>query len=155
MGVAWRIAKKKYVGTAFDGEGAYRYGGRWNSVGTRVVYASSTLSLAALEILVHLNPLIPMSFVFFRIEFDDAFLEGLEADVTPLRWKSHPPSKPSQRYGDDWVREARSPVLAVPSVIIPTENNLLLNPNHPSYPSVDISGPQDFAFDPRLSAVSG
>lgn len=71
MPVVWRIVREKYAATAFDGEGAYRYGGRWNSQGRRVVYTSATLSLAALEMLVHLQPPVVFRFAAIPVEFDE------------------------------------------------------------------------------------
>jgi hypothetical protein len=77
MPVAWRIVKERHATTAFSGDGAAQAGGRWNSRGIRVVYASGSLALAALETLVHLNPPVPFRFVTFRIEFDPGLVETL------------------------------------------------------------------------------
>lgn len=134
---AWRIVKEKHAATAFDGEGAKLYGGRWNSAGTSVVYTSSTLALAALESIVHLNPPVMFNYVAIPIEFNEAFLEP-------------PPS--TKDIGDLWVKEARSAVLELHSAIIPRELNYLLNPNHPDFKKIVIGKPEPFAFDPRLLA---
>ena len=75
MPEAWRIVKEKHAAAAFSGEGAARNGGRWNSRGVRLIYTSSTESLAALETLVHLNPQMPFKYVAIRIKFDDALVE--------------------------------------------------------------------------------
>ncbi|HEV7404973.1 MAG TPA: RES family NAD+ phosphorylase [Chthoniobacteraceae bacterium] len=149
MRQAWRIVKEKHAATAFTGEGAARTGGRWNSRGNRVVYASSTTSLAALENLVHLNPPILFSYVAFRIRFDPALLEKI-AHPWPADWREQPPPPSTMAIGDRWVREARSAVLEVPSVIIPGEVNYLLNPAHPDFPKILIRKAAPFAFDPRL-----
>ena len=93
---AWRIVKEKHAGTAFDGEGARLYGGRWNSRGTRVVYTSEALSLAALENLVHLTPTVAFKYVAIRIEFDDALVEKIALAALPADWKDEPPP-PSAR----------------------------------------------------------
>ena len=77
MPEAWRIVKAKHAATAFSGEGAAKTGGRWNSRGVPVVYASSTKSLAALETLVHLNPPVPFKYVAFRLQFDAALVENV------------------------------------------------------------------------------
>src|SRR5437899_9231557 len=118
MPEAWRIAKRKHAATAFSGEGAAKAGGRWNSKGVRVVYSSGTRALAALENLVHLNPPVRFTYVIFRIEFDASLVQRLRPKGLPRNWRTAPPPPSTQRVGDEWLRQARSAVLAVPSVII-------------------------------------
>jgi len=150
MPEAWRIVKEKHAATAFAGEGAAKTGGRWNSRGVLVVYTSSTKSLAALETLVHLNPPVPFKYVVFRLQFDDALIENVPLNRLPAHWRVEPPSPSARAIGDAWVREMRSAVLALPSVIIPGELNYLLNPAHPAFKNISIGKPERFAFDPRL-----
>jgi RES domain-containing protein len=152
MPEAWRIVRKKHAASAFSGEGAAESGGRWNSRGVRVVYTSGTQSLAALEILVHLNPPMVFKYAAMRIKFDELLVERVPVRSLPADWKVEPPTPSSQQIGDNWVRESRSAVLALPSVIIPGETNYLLNPAHPDFKKIFISKPQGFAFDPRLLA---
>lgn len=83
MAKAWRIVKRSHASSAFDGEGAWRYGGRWNSPGTRVVYCSANLSLAALETLVHLNPPVAFKSVAIELEFDHRLVETIAAKNLP------------------------------------------------------------------------
>jgi len=142
---AWRIVKRKYAAGAFSGEGAYLNGGRWNSVGTRVEYVSESLSLAALEVLVHLPAGVPITFSTFRIRFDDALIETLVPNNLPKPWRAEPPGRDTQSIGDDWAREARSAVLAIPSAIIPQETNFLVNPVHPDFAKIEIAPPEPFA----------
>jgi len=145
---AWRIVRDKRSATAFDGEGAARVGGRWNLPGTPVVYTSEHRSLAALETLIHLNPLIPFSYVIFEVSFDENWVET----VPPPRksWRTYPPGSVTQSIGSRWVKENRSAILRVPSVVIPEEFNLLLNPRPPDFRKIVISAPAPFRFDPRL-----
>ncbi len=145
---AWRLVKDKHAANAFDGEGAWLFGGRWNSRGTRVVYASATQSLAALETLVHLNPPVLFQFVVIPIEFDERLIEVVH-DL-PAGWRDEPPGPASQRVGDKWAKENRSVVLEFPSAIVPGESNYLLNPLHPNFAKVNLGKPQAFSFDPRL-----
>lgn len=147
---AWRIVKERHAATAFDGEGAWRFGGRWNSPGTRVVYASESKALAALETLVHLNPPVVLKYVAIAIEFDAALVETVSVSSLPIDWTQEPPSRATQIIGDRWVKEAPSAVLELPSIIIQSESNLLLNPAHPDFSSIAISEPVPFSFDPRL-----
>ena|SRR5436190_14891950 len=146
----WRIVKEKHAATAFDGEGAWRFGGRWNSQGTRVVYTSSTMALATLESLVHLNPPVTFIYVAIPVELDETLVETVTASDLPADWTEEPPPPSTKEIGDVWVKEARSAVLELPSVIIRAEPNFLLNPAHPDFKKIKIGKPEPFAFDPRL-----
>jgi len=148
MNRVWRIVKEKHAATAFSGEGARRYGGRWNSVGTSVVYTSGSKALVALEALVHLNPPVIFKYVAIAIEFDDALVEKVAA--LPAEWTEEPPPPATKAIGDLWVKEARSAVLELPSVIVPGEPNYLLNPAHPDFKKIVIGKSEPFSFDPRL-----
>lgn len=149
---AYRITKRRHLFGAFSGEGARLYGGRWNSVGTRMVYVSSTLSLATLELLVHVEALATVQnlFCFVPIEFDERLVETAEKSTLPPNWNSPEPVSDTQIFGDDWVRSMRSAILAVPSAVIPTETNYLLNPAHPDFFRVDPGESQGFELDSRL-----
>lgn len=147
---AWRIVKAKHAATAFDGEGAWLFGGRWNSPGTRMIYTSATLSLAALESLVHLSPPVLFKYAAIPVEFDEALIETLPVSALPADWTVEPPSPSTKIIGDRWVKEARSAVLEVPSVIINAEPNYLLNPAHRDFKKVRSGKPVPFAFDSRL-----
>lgn len=148
MMTGWRIVRRARAAEAFSGEGARRFGGRWNSPGTAVVYVSDSLALAALETLVHLNPQLPIDYVSFRVEWPDNLLENL--DAPPPGWQVSPAGPASQRIGDAWGRENRSAVLATPSTLIPSQRNFLLNPGHPDFLRIRIAAAEPFSFDPRL-----
>lgn len=150
MPVAWRLVKSVHAATAFSGEGAARTGGRWNSRGQHVVYASETRALALLETLVHLDFPVAFHYVFIRIEFPDALLSRLEAKALPGDWLADPPSGSTRKIGDAWLRENRSAVLAVPSAVVPGETNFLLNPHHPDFAQIRLATPEPFSLDPRL-----
>ena len=145
---AWRIVKEKHAAAAFAGEGAGVHGGRWNSPGTGVVYTSGSKALAALESLVHLNPPVIFRYVAILVEFDRAHVETVAA--LPVDSRDEPPPPSTKRIGDVWVREARSAVIEVPSVVIRGEPNYLLNPAHPDFREISIGKPEAFSFDPRL-----
>lgn len=147
---AWRIVRASHAATAFDGEGAWLYGGRWNSRGIRVVYTSSTLSLAALETLVHLTPPVSFRYVAIPLEFDRALLEIFDPGLLPGDWTEEPPSPTTKAIGDRWVRGERSAVLELPSAIIRAEANYLLNPLHPDFRRIALGKPEPFSFDARL-----
>lgn len=150
----WRIAKTRHAATAFDGEGARQNGGRWNSVGVRVAYASQSAALACLEVMVGLQKSSLLSaYSLLSARVDEARVEILPAEALPENWRNHPPAPESQAIGDRWVAEQRSLVLRVPSAIIDGEYNYLLNPAHRDFKTVTISAPVPFAIDPRLAAI--
>jgi len=146
----YRIAKARHAATAFSGEGAQRAGGRWNVPGEPVVYCSSSLSLAALEIFVHVGEEgRTISFVFFEAVIPSGMrMESLSR--LPKGWREEPPGEASMEVGSRWFREMRSAALAVPSAAVPQESNILLNPLHPDFARIAISKPKPFSFDPRI-----
>jgi len=153
---AWRIAKTKYVSTAFAGEGASLEGGRWNSPGVPVVYTSSSLSLALLEIVANTESFVPLpGYSTFRLEFSEALLERLSRDALPPNWQQYPPPIETQHIGDDWVAAGRSCVLEVPSIIIPHESNYILNPSHRQFAEISIGPPSPLSIDPRIAPLFG
>ncbi|MBV8371334.1 MAG: RES domain-containing protein [Candidatus Eremiobacteraeota bacterium] len=132
-------------------ECAARNGQRWNARRVRAAYASATLSLAALEFLGTLVDLddAPADLVSVWAEFDEEVVETVDADTVP-GWDATPPYA-SVRFGTEWAHQRRSVVLSVPSVVIRSERNFVLNPEHPDYePAVRIGEVQPFAFDRRL-----
>ncbi len=147
---AFRIVREAYAATAFTGEGAALTGGRWNSPGSRVVYTSASASLAALETLVHLNPTLHFKYLIFQIEFDEALVEKIAPASLPAGWRDEPPPPSTKRLGDAWVKQARSAVLELSSIIIPGESNFLLNTSHPEFNTIIIGKPEPFSFDSRL-----
>jgi RES domain-containing protein len=147
---AWRIVKKRYAPTAFDGEGA-RLFGRWNSPGVSIVYLASTRSLAVLEMAVHLDrSSLLSSFVLIPCEFDERLVLRPERESLPQAWRRDPPPSALAVFGDGWARAARSAVLAVPSAIIEEEPNFLVSPAHPEFAQIRIGEPHHFEFDHRL-----
>jgi RES domain-containing protein len=151
MPSAWRIVRAARVNSAFTGEGARIYGGRWNSRGTATIYVSEHESLAALELLVHLTPLSPDDrYVSFRLEWADKLTEYFPVKNLPARWNAEPPDFQSMKIGDEWVRSGKSVALAVPSVLSGSEMNFLLNPRHSDFKKIKISQPVEYRFDSRL-----
>src|SRR5207249_10918501 len=137
--VGWRIVKEKHAKSAFSGEGARIFEGRWNSGGVRMVYCSEHLSLAALEILVHTQPVIIRDkFRVFRVSWDEAMMATIALRKLPKGWNSQPPGLISKKIGDEWIRSSRSAVMAVHSVIVPREHTVLLNRIHRGFARIKI-----------------
>jgi RES domain-containing protein len=149
--VGWRIVKEKHAKSAFSGEGARIFEGRWNSAGVRVVYCSENLALAALEILVHTQPvIIHDKFHAFRATWDESLMRTMDSKKLPKGWNMQPPGLVSKSIGDEWIRSERSAVLALPSIVIPLERTFLLNPKHRDFAKIQIKDSGTFALDARL-----
>ena len=141
---AWRLARRRFA--ALDGAGARLYGGRWNPAGSAIVYSSQNLSLALLEIIVHLEVALerlPADYVKIEIDVPD------EVQIDTL--ETLPRSAAAMReIGRRWHDAARSAALLVPSVIVAEEKNLLLNPTHPEFAKIRSARPRPFRIDERL-----
>lgn len=149
MATFFRIVQERWAATAMDGEGARLYGGRWNPSGLAAVYLAESRALAALEILVHApREALRLEWRVITVEIPDEWIES--AKKLPADWREQPSSVGAQRYGADWLRKGKGVALRLPSVIIPQESSLLLNPRHADTHGLKISKPEVFSFDPRL-----
>lgn len=145
----YRIGTKHFNGNAlqaFSGNGGLYGVGRWHNRGRPIVYVASSLALATLEILAHINRAQNIGeFVSWTIEVPENLVER---PVLPTAWSEN--LEISRAFGDAWLQAKTSVALIVPSVIVPSENNVLLNPLHADF---DVSwirgGPFAVKFDPR------
>jgi RES domain-containing protein len=151
--VVWRICEATFAESAFSGEGASIVGGRWNSKGKQMVYTAEHLSLAILELFVHLNvPNVERDFfVAIKAEIPDNLdVEYMNIDRLASDWYLSSSKSSLQALGDEWMDSTRTPILAVPSAIVPQEFNYLINPLHPQFDRLIIARPQPFNFDTRM-----
>ena len=148
----WRICRQPFATTALDGIGGLYVGGRWHRRGRPIVYTASSAALAALEVLVHVDPLeAPEDLRLLTLELpDDLLIERIETAALPVRWLAVPAPDELALLGAEWLASRRTAALSVPSAVIPIERNLLLNPLHPAIAQVRITDDQPFSFDPRL-----
>jgi RES domain-containing protein len=147
----WRICRRRYAAKNASGEGARLYGGRWNSRGVGMIYASTSLSLAAVETFVNLEPnLRPADLVSIEGAIPDP-IQTLRFDVRalPTRWYETR-DESLRRFGDEWIRDGRSAALLVPSAAIRGEWNVLLNPAHAEFSKIEFRDPEPFEFDARM-----
>src|ERR1700678_2246261 len=147
----WRIGRRRYPGDAASGEGARLYGGRWNSRGVRVVYASTSLAVAAVETFVNLEPnLRPADLVFIEGEIPYAVEIGrINLKTLPEGW-NETRDESLRRFGDDWIRKGETAALLVPSAAIRGEWSVLLNPVHRDFSTIQLREPEPFEFDVRM-----
>ena len=146
----WRICSRRH--RRFDGEGARRYGGRWNHTGTSVVYTSGSLSLAALELFVHVDiDTAPGDLVAIQVDIPDTVtIETVKIESLPRDWRRYPAPEALKDIGTAWASKASTAILAVPSAVIPEERNYLLNPAHRDFKRIRLHKPVAFRFDPRM-----
>ncbi len=150
----YRLCKKQYGITpamAFSGTGAKQNPGRWNSADIPMVYTAESLSLAMLEMLVHLDEgMLRLSYVFFEVEASTDLILKLPLKDLPANWKIYPAPTSTKVTGDKWASEMSSLILEVPSTLSPVERTFLINPEHPDFTKLTINGPFPLSFDPRL-----
>ena len=148
---AWRLIKASHAHKAFTGEGARLWGGRWNSKGIRIIYTAESLSLAALEVMVHTHLYNALkNYVCIPIDFHPRLSQSIPIENLPDNWRADPIPESVRAIGDRWVQNQESVILKVPSAIIPTESNYLINPSHPDFKKMVIHSSQQFSFDSRL-----
>jgi RES domain-containing protein len=149
---AFRLTDKYFP--KCDGEGARLYGGRWNEKGTRVVYFSDSESLCILELLANKSVIVPDGFVLITPTIpDDIRIERVSPDaLSGDTWKSPIPANQAITWqiGTAWARAGTSAILIVPSAVIGSGRNLLVNPEHPDFARIELSPPAPFTWDDRL-----
>ena len=146
----WRLVTARFAKSAFSGDGARLYGGRWNRKGVPLIYTAATQSLAMLEMLVQDEPL-RARYVMIEARIPNGVkIERIRVDDLPADWRSVAAREKLQAIGTAWTRKQSAAVLAVPSAVIPVESNYLLNPLHPDFRRIGVGKPQRFETDLRL-----
>lgn len=150
MLVVWRLTTARFAKSAFSGEGARLYRGRWNKKGVPLVYTAASRSLAMLEMLVQDEPL-RARYVVIEARIPKAVLiDRIKVQDLPSDWREIAARETLQAIGTEWAKKRSAAVLAVPSAVIPAETNYLLNPLHPGFRRIRIGKPQKFETDLRL-----
>ncbi len=152
MSLVYRVLRRAFARAPFDGEGAYQYGGRWSSPGTRVSYASEHQSLAMLEYFVHLDQDDPPDDLLIAVAEvpSDLKRETLRVTSLPRNWRDPVAPPELTRFGDRFVQRAESCLLTIPSVLVPGENNCLINPAHADYEKILVRNPEPLRYDARM-----
>jgi RES domain-containing protein len=149
----YRVLRKPYSRAPFDGQGSYLYGGRWSNPGTRLTYASEHQSLAMLEYFVHLEANdSPPDLVLASADVpDDLPRQRIEVGMLPTSWRETPAPAELARLGDEFVQAADRCLFIVPSALVPSENNWLINPLHDDFHKIMIRETEPLTYDSRLS----
>jgi RES domain-containing protein len=150
MLIVWRLVTARFAKSAFSGEGARLYGGRWNRKGIPLVYTSASQSLAMLEMLVQDEPRRARYAVIDAHIPIGVKIERIEAGDLPRDWRELAARRKLQAIGTRWALGQSAAVLAVPSAVVPSESNYLLNPLHPDFRRIETGRPQKLKTDTRL-----
>jgi RES domain-containing protein len=147
----YRLSNKQYI-RDLSGRGAHRYGGRWNEKGVSMLYTSEHCSLAVLEYLVHTpHNLLPEEISLLKLFVpDELFISTMSEKQLPANWRQYPAPDSLAEIGTKWIDEAKAVGLKVPSVLVPEEWNILLNPALPNFNKVRIDSVQPFKIDSRF-----
>lgn len=149
---AYRIVAPRWAHDALSGEGARKFGGRWNSLGRAMVYLGGSRALTALEMLVHLPT--PLSraktYNIIEVKIPRYLVADYPLNQVPDGWRNSPPDASTWDIGNDWLQAADQLALRVPSILIPEETNILLNPLHPDFDKITETPAVTFSFDSRL-----
>jgi RES domain-containing protein len=152
----WRIAAETadYGSDDLSGQGAEKTGGRWNRKGTPVVYASGSIALAYLETIVHLSGLDPLPLNRYLIKIDIPAAAWKARTIfdtaTHVGWDALPAGLVSLDWGTEWLRSCKSLVAEVPSIVVPDEFNILINPRHPDAGNLIAKKIRRWNYDARL-----
>ena len=147
----FRLSRKKYS-KELSGKGASLSGNRWNSNGIEIIFCANSRALAMAEFAVHLNlALISNDYLMIEINMPDSIvIEAIEIDKFPSDWNLFPHILPTQKIGDEFVKENKYCVLRVPSAVVKGDFNFLINPNHKDFKLIEISNSDKFPFDKRF-----
>jgi RES domain-containing protein len=147
----YRIVQAAWARNAMNGEGAWLHGGRWNPPGLHAVYLAESRALAALEIIVHApREVMSLDWRIIEVEVPDELIQSASIADLPAGWQNLPSSLTAQNFGAAWLRARKALALKLPSVIIPKEHTLMLNPRHADVVKLRLSKPKEFRLDPRF-----
>ena len=146
----YRLVRAPYSRKACDGEGAYRFGGRWSSPGVRIAYTAEHLSLAMLEYFAHIDPNDPPQDLVVAVADipNGVSRRTIAPKELPANWRATPAPPELAAIGDTFAIDCRIAVLIVPSVLAPAESNWLINPGHPHFTRFRVQQPAAFQYDP-------
>jgi RES domain-containing protein len=147
--LVFRITAKKYAGD-LSGAGAAAFGGRWNKKGTPVLYTGENKEIALLETIVHTPPMLIPKLDILILEIPDDSITEITIDKLPKNWKSYPAPTILSEMAERWILESATIALKVPSCIIHSAHNFILNCKHPDFAKVELIERSDFEFDSRL-----
>lgn len=148
--IVYRITKSKHA-SDISGTGAALFPGRWNQKGTPVIYTGQSIEIALLENIVHAPPMIIPDLAILTIEIPDDSILELKISDLPSNWSNYPAPTILSQIGQEWVNLGKEISLKIPSCIIHTSHNYILNCQHTDFSRVKVIDHSKFYFDPRLT----
>lgn len=145
----FRISKCDFIHD-LQGTGAARYGGRWNSKGTYVLYTAASASLSLLESLVHITTAVKMDYCIVCLKIPEHSIRTIDRSELPNGWFGNPPLDELKKIGDQFIRDANFLALRIPSAVMPEDYNVLLNPAHPDFKLVSVKYKRKVPIDERF-----
>ena len=145
----YRIAGKKHASDIY-GSGAAIFGGRWNRKGSPVLYTGESKEIALLELIVHTPPAIVPALDILTLEIPDDSIFEIEIKDLPNNWTNYPAPSILAEIAEEWIASNKSIALKVPSSVIHSSRNYILNCRHPEYHAVKVIEQVGFRFDRRL-----
>ena len=151
MATYYRIVQAEWARSAMNGEGAWLHGGRWNPPGLHAVYLAESRALAALEIIVHApREVWSLDWRVIEVEVPDELIQAVSIADLPAAWQALPSSLTAQNFGAAWLRARKALAIRLPSVVMPEEYTLMLNPRHEDVVKLRVSKPKEFRLDRRF-----
>lgn len=147
----YRLTKNKFLHD-LSGEGARLYGGRWNRKGDALLYFSENLSLCVLELLTRMDyEFITNDYSFMEAEVPSALVASFTNPEGVIKnWRANPPISATQDYGSNWLSTDSSLGMSVPSAVLPSELNILINPNHKLFSKLKVLKSSPLDLDKRI-----
>jgi len=147
--IVYRITGKAHADD-LSGRGAALFGGRWNKKGAFVLYTGENIEIALLEAIVHIPPLMVPDLVLITLEIPDNSMTEFETDILPKNWADYPAPTILSEMAEKWIKEERSIALKVPSCIVQSSHNIIINCKHPDFNKVKFVDHRNFQLDTRL-----
>jgi len=146
----YRISSSEYIND-LSGTGAKLFGGRWNDIGTALLYSSENVSLAILEILVHFDGFtVPNNLELLYLDIDEKLVNNFSISKFNKIRKSDKAEYDFKLVGQNWIKSKKSLALKVPSIIVKNEFNILINPNHEDFNKLKKVKKEELDLDERL-----
>ena len=147
----FRLSKVQYS-KILNGKGAAKFGNRWNSKGTEIIYTAESRALAMAEVAVHLSlATLPKNHVIIEIDIpDDVLIKNLSSKILDRNWNANPPNVSTQKVGDEFIDSMKNCIMKVPSAVVEGNFNFLINPYHPDFKRINIIEIKNFKYDSRL-----
>lgn len=147
--LVYRLSNRKFA-QDLSGVGAANAGGRWNNKGRAMIYTSESTALALLEVIVNLPPMLQPAMNLMTIQLPEQHIAKIDLDELPENWYKYPYPKSLARIAEDYFNDSKIIALGVPSAIVHSSYNYLINPVSKNFDQLKLLSSDPFIFDPRV-----